>query len=480
MVSTPNSTNFMSSITAHGRFKQRAAIVTLRFCCDLSYPEISSQLSINDKTMREPRLLPSSCRLYNKRAHYQQKDVLRFYDLKPIDAVSQALRKHEITLSPPTIENIMLNHRGERHPYAIVRGSQLQKPALNEEALSKRRNYCNWLIREDSLHSPHFFLYAMMRRLNLLEALGPVTNHVFLALEPPKFTFMICAATSTDTNCKMDRPCIIWEADTPEQSQDLRMRVTTANQRSKERIKNKQLQATIPDTAEERALREINSNIQRENVAAVARNRETGKKGPSLRKGTRHQLKPEQFFKQEEFLYKEVKGISGLWYAESILKKHLFPYYNSVREHNPGKRVYLVQDNVHLHSLGMRYCAPEIEAQQILVAPHPTNSPDLHLIELCFGELGRRLNGLKVQSSGKEAKEMATRYIQEIWQHDEEMRQFMADHLHPTAWRIIRAQSRIQFKPKSLQNAYYLTTLSLFDDVDFSFDDGSPTYHMSN
>ena len=477
----------MSSITAaRGRrrgaktitVEQRAAIITLRFCCNLSYPEISSKLSINDKTCsniyreverrvgcENPTLIqllqavgpikqvgrPVKVQQGSSLSAEIRADILRFYDLKPIDAVAQALRKHGITLSLPTIKNIMLDHRDERHPYAIVRGSQLQKPALDDDALDddaldERRNYSKWLIREFNLHFPRivFVSYDEISRTiggsrssykpRISRPRGADPYKYARPTEPPKFTLMICAATSSDTNCSMDRPCVIWEADTPEQSQDLRMRVTTANQSSKERIKNKQVQATIPGTAEERALREINSNLQRENKAAIARNREAGKKGASLRKGTHYQLKPEQFFKQEEFLYKEGKGMSGLWYAENILKKHLFPYYNSVREHNPGKRIYLIQDNVHLHGLGMRYCAPEIEAQQIHVAPLSPNSPDLHLIELCFGELVRRLDGFKVQSRSKEAKQMAIKHIQEIWQHDEEMRQFMADHLHPTAW----------------------------------------------
>ena len=459
----------MSSITTNRRprraktitVEERAAIITLRFCCSFSYPEISSRLSINDKTcskiykdaerrvgcenptltqllrVAEPikqtgrpvKVLRGSALSAEIRA-----DILRFFDLKPIDAVSQTLRKHGMTLSARTINNIMLDHRDERHPYAIVRGSQLEKPSLDDEALHLRRNYSRWLIREFNLHFPRlvFVCYdessksiggtrtSFKPRISRPRGADPYTYA--RPTKPPKFTLMICAATSSDTNCEIDRPCVIWEADTPEQSQDLQMRVTTANQSSRERIKNKQLQATIPGTAEERALREINSNIQRENEAAIARNREAGKKGASLRKGTRYPLKPQQFFKQEEFLYKEGKGMSGLWYAENILKKYVFPYYNSVREHNPGSRIYLVQDNVHLHHLGMRYCAPEIEAQRIDLAPHPPNSPDLHQIELCFGELERRLDGLKVQSSSKGAKEIATKYIQQIWQHDEEMR----------------------------------------------------------
>ena len=52
--------------------------------------------------------------------------------------------------------------------------------------------------------------------------------------------------------------------------------------------------------------------------------------------------------------------MSGLWYAKHVLKDLLFPYYKAICDNNPGCRVYLVQDNVYLHSLGMRYCAPKI------------------------------------------------------------------------------------------------------------------------
>ncbi|KAF1972278.1 hypothetical protein BU23DRAFT_165190 [Bimuria novae-zelandiae CBS 107.79] len=99
--------------------------------------------------------------------------------------------------------------------------------------------------------------------------------------------------------------------------------------------------------------------------------------------------------------------MSGLWYAENILKDYVFPYYCSVRDHNPGAYVYLVQDNVYLHGLGLRYCAPEIEQYSIKFAPQPPNSPDLHLIERCFGRLEGFLDGFEVPSSSRASRQMA-------------------------------------------------------------------------
>jgi hypothetical protein len=123
--------------------------------------------------------------------------------------------------------------------------------------------------------------------------------------------------------------------------------------------------------------------------------------------------------------------MSGLWYAENILKAHVFPYYEAIRRNNPSCRVYLVQDNVYLHGLGLRYCALEIEEKGILLAPHLPNSPDLHPIERCFGCLEGFLGDYEVDSSSKAAKQVAKDHVQWIWQRDQEMRRFMEEHLDP-------------------------------------------------
>ena len=109
----------------------------------------------------------------------------------------------------------------------------------------------------------------------------------------------------------------------------------------------------------------------------------------------------------------------------------MFPYYEAIRRNNPGCRVYLVQDNVYLHGLGIRYCAPEIKEKGILFAPHSPNSPDLHPIKRYFRRLEGFLDSFKVLSGGRESRQMAKDYIKEIWQHNKDMRRYMAEKLHP-------------------------------------------------
>lgn len=212
-------------------------------------------------------------------------------------------------------------------------------------------------------------------------------------------------------------------------------KVKESNKKAKELIDRKVERSKLPGTHEFAALREINRNIAHNNLKVQRANRAKGLKGSSVRQGTKHPIKSESRFKHEDFVYTTGKGMSGLWYAENILKKVLFPYYVAVRDHNPGCRVYLVQDNVSLHGLGLRYCALEIEELSILFAPHPPNSPDLHPIERCFGRLEGFLGDYEVHSASKEARKQAEDYVKYVWQEDESMRQYMAEQLHPTSFK---------------------------------------------
>jgi hypothetical protein len=160
-------------------------------------------------------------------------------------------------------------------------------------------------------------------------------------------------------------------------------------------------------------------------------------KGGALCKGVKNPVTPAKFFKYEDFIYKSEKGMNGIWYAERVLKGVLFPYYEAVRANNPGAQVFLVQDNVYLHGLGLRYCAPEIEEKDIRFAPHSPNSPDLHLIERCFSRLEGFLGDYEVKSASKQAKADAVAFVQSIWQEDEMMRQYMAHQLHPDHFRDV-------------------------------------------
>lgn len=66
--------------------------------------------------------------------------------------------------------------------------------------------------------------------------------------------------------------------------------------------------------------------------------------------------------------------------AFKIYKKHLFPYTRVVKRHNPSKRVVILEDNDEVRTL----LHPEIQQlkrEGIVFGEHPSNSPDLALIE---------------------------------------------------------------------------------------------------
>ena len=85
----------------------------------------------------------------------------------------------------------------------------------------------------------------------LISRLRGVNSNKFAIHEDlAKFSLIVCAATSTDTNCKMDRPCIVWEQDTDELKEALTQKVLTANNKAKEKVYEKQARASQPGTAE--------------------------------------------------------------------------------------------------------------------------------------------------------------------------------------------------------------------------------------
>ena len=226
--------------------------------------------------------------------------------------MSDILAEHNIALCPKTIQNIMFYHRDEEHNHASVRGARTKKPMLNEDAQRQRRVYSSWLIREYNLHYPKliFVCYDETSKAiggrnlrggkqKISRPRGADANEFAIHFDQPQFNLIICAATSTDTHCDYLRPCVIWEPDQDDLKKQLEGKVAVANKKLKEKVTRKQARATVAGTAEETALREVNGNIKKQNKEALARNRAEGKKGGALRKGTKHELTPEQFFKQE-------------------------------------------------------------------------------------------------------------------------------------------------------------------------------------
>jgi len=234
-----------SKTTTH---EQRIAIIILRNYNNLSFPQISSQISVNPnrcgKIYRQvknqtrcenptlaqlleaaqplPKTRGRPTKVLNRSSLSRElrAAIINLRHAKPIDAIAHVLHQYGITLSYHTVNNIMRNHRNEQHPYAIVRGSELDKPPLDEEALSSRRNYSNWLIREFNLHFPKLVFVCYDESSKSIRGSNPHKHCISRPrgadpytyarpARPPKFTLMICAATSSDTHCKMERPCVI-------------------------------------------------------------------------------------------------------------------------------------------------------------------------------------------------------------------------------------------------------------------------------
>ncbi|OCK96948.1 uncharacterized protein K441DRAFT_675452 [Cenococcum geophilum 1.58] len=365
-------------------------------------------------------------------------------------AVSDILHEAGITLCEKTILRVAREHRGAEHPYAIVRGVQTKKPKLDEEDKYNRLDYADFLIAEFNLYFPRliFVCYDETSKAiggknirggkrKISRPRGQNPNEIPVYKEPPAFSLMICAATSTDTTINYPQPCLVWAQDTDDDHEKTLRQVAKSNRKAREKVDAKRARAGQPGTAEYKALQELNQNILDSNKRARPSNKLQGLKGASLRRGIKHTMSPQQFFKYEEFVYKSGKGMGGIWYAENVLKKEVFPYYCAIRERHPGSRVFLVQDNVKLHKIGLRYCQSEIKELGIKFAPHPPNWPDLHPIEHCFGRLEGFLADYEVQGASKKDKKQAEEYIRQIWQEDESMRQYMADRLHPTYFKEV-------------------------------------------
>ncbi|KAF1357643.1 hypothetical protein EJ07DRAFT_157637 [Lizonia empirigonia] len=377
--------------------------------------------------------------------------IIQFGTYNIEDATRHVLQEVGITVSQPTLINIAHDHRDQEHDYAIVRGVRPKKPELDDDDIRNRERYCAWIFFTYDRFAPRliFVCYdetskSIGGRNNrggkqyVWRPRGAPANQYALPYRSPAFNLMICAATSSDTTLTSPkRPCLVWVAEEDEDREETLERVRRANEKARRLIDNKRARAEVAGTQEERALREINQNITRNNKVAKAANKAAGVKGGAIRKGVKYPVTPAKFFKYKDFIYKSGKGMNGIWYAERVLKDVLFPYYEAVRASNPGAQVFLVQDNVYLHGLGLRYCAPKIEKKDIRFAPHSPNSPDLHPIERCFGRLEGFLGDYEVKSASKQAKADAVAFVQSIWQEDETMRQYMAHQLHPDHFRDV-------------------------------------------
>ena len=356
-------------------------------------------------------------------------EMIRFAEYKFEDATAHILAEAGISLSYNTLRKIAYYYRDEQHNYAIVRGVRAKKPALSSQDMFDRVNYCDWLLLQyklsagmiifvcyDETSKPIGGLNNRGGKKYITRPVGVNSNQVAIHYKPAPFILMICAACSTDVTIR--RPCKIWVQPSDDDASTHAKQVDATNKQAYEAIQRKRSRAEVAGTHEEKALRELNNNIQRSNKNAYAANRAAGLKGGALRRGIRKPYTAERLYSFREFSTIRSKGINGTWFGENILKELLLPYYCAIRQNNPGKQVFLVMDNVRLHGVGLRYCEPELQELHIERAPHPPNSPDLHPIERCFGRLEGFLQDYKCLSASQQAQADAAKTIQQFWQDD--------------------------------------------------------------
>lgn len=173
-------------------------------------------------------------------------EIIEYGDYRVEDAVADVLQEVGLNLCKNTILKICREHRDATHNYAIVRGVRTKKLPLEDEAMTLRRNYSNWLIDEYNLRFPNIVFvcydetYKAIGGKNfrggkkkISRPRGAEANHYALHEDPPKFSLMICAATSSDTTLAHKRPCIVWQADTDESHDSIFQRVEETNKKAK-------------------------------------------------------------------------------------------------------------------------------------------------------------------------------------------------------------------------------------------------------
>jgi hypothetical protein len=182
-------------------------------------------------------------------------------------------------------------------------------------------------------------------------------------------------AAATAQDLSILRPYIVWNADDKHDVQ-LAQRLLDANQQLKAHIEGQRVLATTDPTSNEaQLLRDKNEQVR-------LYNEEQRRQGA---RGRKHLFTAERLFKHKDLAVKGT-NLDFVWYAFRIYQDALFPYVQQLREHNPGKRVVIIEDNSPVHLKARRLQAPLINALSIEFANHPANSPDLNPIETLHRE----------------------------------------------------------------------------------------------
>ena len=217
-------------------------------------------------------------------------------------------------------------------------------------------------------------------------------------------------AAATAQDLSILRPHIVWNADDKHDVQ-LAQRLLDANQQLKAHIEGQRVLATTDPTSNEaQLLRDKNEQVR-------LYNEEQRRQGA---RGRKHLFTAERLFKHKDLVVKGT-NIDFVWYAFRIYQDALFPYVQQLREHNPGKRVVIIEDNSPVHLKARRLQAPLINALSIEFANHPASSPDLNPIETLHREQDKLIFKFRMNtfSAAQVVKDECDERLKVVWQSKE-------------------------------------------------------------
>jgi hypothetical protein len=318
------------------------------------------------------------------------------------------------TLNAKQVHNIT---QGALHSQAdsidirpITRKRALEKPGLLKLNMRDRKRYIEFIL---SLDPDKTVLIGCDE--TPLEFGGSGHTHVSAPrgivvyadeASDPRFSKMQWDAAATDTRIK--RPCIVWNREEQQETEVLMQKLAHQNHLLQARVEHNRQEASKPGTPQYQYLISLN-----EAVAAYNATVPHGQK-----KGRKQKVSIERAFKMEK-LERDAKkgGLDFVWYAFNIYENVLFNYYRQLRDLNPGKDVYIIEDNVGVHHKARRLLADQIQEFDIKFVDTPANSPDLHPIEHLHKDQKKELERLRMctTSAAAAVRLYAEREMIRVW-----------------------------------------------------------------
>jgi hypothetical protein len=432
---------------------QRAIIIQYRFVDSLSFREISSRVqgvtaagakklcqrtqkransnkitklltnsSVLPRTGAPRRVEPGS--RHSKRIRNAVRTRYKFHSQE--DAANEAnSRVRNINRKPLTqlnvkqVHNITQTEAHGRHQYGkdgldarpITRKRALEKPRLNKLDLDHRKRYIEQILALDEDNTiligcdetPIEFGGTGHTHISAPKGITVYADEA----SDPRFSKMQWDAASNDL--RVTRPCIVWNKEDKQEAEVLTQKLTHQVGLLQAKVNYNRAEASKPRTTQYKLLHDINDDIKAYNASLP----------PKQRTGRKQVMTIKRLFKYDKLTRDHKKGgLDFVWYAFRVYEEQLFPYYRTLQGLNPGKDVFIIEDNVGVHHKARRLLTDQIYEFNIKFLDTPANSPDLHPIESLHKDQKREIADFrfKVISTTAAVQARAENEMIRIWQ----------------------------------------------------------------